>query len=247
MELSARLGRARARRDLHDRSRRAGRRGRGRRGRGPARRTSPGIGEAAPIERYDESAASALAWLESTRTSLGDDPWALDEIDARCRRRVRGARRRRRRAPRPAGQARRRARSARLLGLRRAGPPTSWTVWLGDPDDMARGPRRRARRFRRLKLKLGGRDGLDLERVRAVRAAHRPPAPGRRQRVLVARRGARVPAADAARSTASSRSPRGRPGRARAASARSPVPIYVDEDCHTLADVAPAPSARTGS
>ena len=27
----------------------------------------------------------------------------------------------------------------RLLGLERAGPPTSWTIWLGDPDDMARG------------------------------------------------------------------------------------------------------------
>ena len=26
----------------------------------------------------------------------------------------------------------------RVLGLRRAGPPTSWTVWLGDPDEMAR-------------------------------------------------------------------------------------------------------------
>ena len=26
----------------------------------------------------------------------------------------------------------------RLLGLERAGPPTSWTIWLGDLDDMAR-------------------------------------------------------------------------------------------------------------
>ena len=26
----------------------------------------------------------------------------------------------------------------RLLGVPRAGPPTSWTMWLGDPDDMAR-------------------------------------------------------------------------------------------------------------
>ena len=57
----------------------------------------------------------------------------------------------------------------RLLGLPREGPPTSWTVWLGDPDDMARRAERVAGRFRRLKLKLGGRDGLDVERVRAVR------------------------------------------------------------------------------
>ena len=57
----------------------------------------------------------------------------------------------------------------RLLGLRRAGPPTSWTIWLGDPDDMARRTEAVAGRFKRLKLKLGGRDGLDVERVRAVR------------------------------------------------------------------------------
>ena len=57
----------------------------------------------------------------------------------------------------------------RLLGLRRAGPPTSWTVWLGDPDDMARRAEKALDRFRRLKLKLGGGDGLDVERVRAVR------------------------------------------------------------------------------
>src|SRR5881409_1524602 len=56
----------------------------------------------------------------------------------------------------------------RLLGLRRAGPPTSWTVWLGDPDDMARRAEKALGRFRRLKLKLGGRDGDDVERVRAV-------------------------------------------------------------------------------
>ena len=37
-----------------------------------------GFGEAAPIERYDETAASALAWLEDV--ALGDDPWALDQI-----------------------------------------------------------------------------------------------------------------------------------------------------------------------
>src|SRR2546423_6634852 len=40
----------------------------------------------------------------------------------------------------------------------------------GDPDDMARRAERVAGRFRRLKLKLGGRDGLDVERVRSVRS-----------------------------------------------------------------------------
>ncbi len=58
-----------------------------------------------------------------------------------------------------------------MLGLERAGPPTSWTIGLGDPDETARKAERAhaSGRFRRLKLKLGGRDGLDVERVRAVR------------------------------------------------------------------------------
>ncbi len=128
-----------------------------------------GFGEAAPIERYAESAASAKAWLE--QVALGDDPFALDELGDGL----------------PPGE--HAARSAldaalydlqgkltglpvyRLLGLRRGGPPTSWTIWLGDPDDMARRAEKVAPRgFRRLKLKLGGRDGLDAERVRAVRS-----------------------------------------------------------------------------
>src|SRR2546423_12633299 len=58
----------------------------------------------------------------------------------------------------------------RLLGLPRTGPPTSWTVWLGDPDDMARRAEQVAGRFERLKLKLGAGDGLDVERVKAVKS-----------------------------------------------------------------------------
>jgi L-Ala-D/L-Glu epimerase len=42
-----------------------------------------GHGEAAPIERYGESAASALAFVEEHGGLLGDDPFALDEIGAR--------------------------------------------------------------------------------------------------------------------------------------------------------------------
>jgi L-alanine-DL-glutamate epimerase-like enolase superfamily enzyme len=42
-----------------------------------------GYGEAAPIERYDQSAEAALAYLEANADALGDDPWALDEIEAR--------------------------------------------------------------------------------------------------------------------------------------------------------------------
>ena len=131
-----------------------------------------GRGEAAPIERYGETAESALAFVEQHSDVVGDDPFALEEIGARL-------------AATGGEQAAKCALDAalhdlqgkllgttvnRLLGVGRVGPPTSWTVWLGDPDDMARRAAEAAPRFRRLKLKLGGGDGLDVERVRAVRA-----------------------------------------------------------------------------
>jgi L-alanine-DL-glutamate epimerase-like enolase superfamily enzyme len=58
-----------------------------------------------------------------------------------------------------------------MLGLAPTGPPTAWTISLGDPDEMARRAAAASGRFRCLKLQLGGMDGLDVERVRAVRAA----------------------------------------------------------------------------
>jgi L-Ala-D/L-Glu epimerase len=198
-----------------------------------------GYGEAAPIDRYGEDVASASAWLTGAASLLGDDPWALDEIHARL----------------PAGeQAARGALDAalhdlcakhagiplyRLFGLRLTGPPTSWTVWLGDPDDMARRAEAVAGRFLRLKLKLGGRDGLDVDRVRAVRSVTDVPlqvdvneywSPEEAEDALprLAELGVEyceqpLPAGDPA-------GPKLR--------ASSPIPIYVDEDCHTLADVA---------
>src|SRR6266568_6133322 len=42
-----------------------------------------GYGEGAPDDRYDESAQSALAFVEEYGNVLGDDPFALDEIEAR--------------------------------------------------------------------------------------------------------------------------------------------------------------------
>ena len=38
-----------------------------------------GYGEAAPIERYGESAESALAYAEAVSGELGDDPFTLEE------------------------------------------------------------------------------------------------------------------------------------------------------------------------
>jgi len=128
-----------------------------------------GYGEAAPIDRYGESPESALAYLEEHAEALGDDPFAVEEILDRLPRREFAARAafdmalhdlQGKLVGRPVHQ---------LLGLRREGPPTTWTIWLGDPDDMARRAEQVDPRFKRLKLKLGGQDGLDVDRVRAVR------------------------------------------------------------------------------
>ena len=196
-----------------------------------------GFGEAAPIERYDESAESALAYVEEQAELLGDDPFALEGIFDRLPPREYAARAALDAAlydlcGRLTGQP-----VWRLLGLRRAGPPTSWTIWLGDPDDMARRAERVGDRFRRLKLKLGARDGLDVERVRAVRAVADQPlqvdvnegwdeAEALESLPRLAELGVEyceqpLPAGDAA-----------------VLKGRSPIPVYVDEDCHTLADVA---------
>jgi L-alanine-DL-glutamate epimerase-like enolase superfamily enzyme len=197
-----------------------------------------GYGEGAPIDRYEETAESALAYVEEHAEALGDDPFALDEIESRL-------------APREWA-----ARAAidaalhdlqgklldvpvwRLLGLRREGPPTSWTIWLGDPDDMA-SRAAKAVDFSRLKLKLGARDGLDVDRVRAVREVTHAPL-----QVDVNEYWSYDEALDALPQLAAlgveyceQPLPAGDPDGPRLKTA-SPIPIYVDEDCHRLADVA---------
>jgi L-alanine-DL-glutamate epimerase-like enolase superfamily enzyme len=203
-----------------------------------------GCGEAAPIDRYGESAQSAQSYVEEHAELLGDDPWAFDEIMERLPEREYAAR-----AAIDAALHDLCGKLAgvpvwRLLGLRRGGPPTSWTVWLGDPDDMARRAQQAAPRFRRLKLKLGGRDGLDVERVRAVRAVTDVPlqvdvneywtldeALEYLPQLEIEYCEQPLPAGD----------PDG-PELKR----RSPVPIYVDEDCHTLRDVVPCAERAHG-
>jgi L-Ala-D/L-Glu epimerase / N-acetyl-D-glutamate racemase len=199
-----------------------------------------GYGEANPIERYDESAASALAFAQDAEELLGDDPFALEAIGARLK-------------GRPGELAAKAAIDAalhdlcgkvaglpvwKLLGLDRTGPPTSWTIWLGDPDDMARRAEKVRGRFNRLKLKLGGGDGLDVERVRAVRGVSDVPLQvdvneywsldealenvPQLEELGVEYCEQPLPAGD----------PQG-PELKR----RSPLSIYVDEDLHTLDDV----------
>jgi L-alanine-DL-glutamate epimerase-like enolase superfamily enzyme len=199
-----------------------------------------GRGEAAPIERYRETAESALAFVEEHGRLVGDDPFALEEIGARL-------------AEVPGEQAAKAALDAavhdlqgkllgvpvhRLLGLSRQGPPTSWTVWLGDPDDMARRAERAASRFHRLKLKLGGGDGLDIERVRAVRGVTDLPLQVDVNEWWTL--GEALAACDELASLGVEYVEQplreGDPG-GEELRRRSPVPVYVDEDCHTLADV----------
>ncbi|MDQ2983516.1 MAG: dipeptide epimerase [Actinomycetota bacterium] len=198
-----------------------------------------GFGEAAPVERYEESAQSALAYLEESAHLLGDDPFAFDEIEARL--------------PREQFAARAALDAAlhdlcgrmlglpvwRMLGFRRAGPPTSWTIWLGEPDDMAQRAERVQRRFKRLKLKLGGDDGLDVARVRAVRGVTDVPL-----QVDVNEAWTLDQALEAIPQLAElgveyveQPLPAGDPAGPRL-KGDSPLPIYLDEDCHTLADVA---------
>lgn len=199
-----------------------------------------GYGEAAPIKRYEESGESACAFLEEAGDLLGDDPFALEAIERRL-------------AERPREMAAKAALDSalhdlcgklagqpvwRLLGVDRAGPPTSWTIWLGDPDDMARRAEQLGERFRRLKLKLGARDGADVERVRAVRRVTDLPL-----QVDVNEYWELDEALDNVRVLAELgveyvEQPlrAGDAGGARLKKA-SPIPIYVDEDCHTLADI----------
>jgi L-alanine-DL-glutamate epimerase-like enolase superfamily enzyme len=206
-----------------------------------------GRGEAAPIERYGESAASARAYVEEHADALGDDPFALEEIEARLPPREHAARAALDAALHDLQGKLLELPVWRLLGLRRTGPPTSWTVWLGDPDDMARRAEAAAPRFRRLKLKLGGGDGLDVERVRAVRGVTGLPL-----QVDVNEWWSLDEALHALPQLAElgveycEQPLRAGDEGGRTLRARSPVPIYVDEDCHTLADVAGCASRAHG-
>ncbi len=200
-----------------------------------------GYGEAAPVERYDESAKTAKRFVEDHAELLGEDPFALEDIGERL-------------AAVPGQQAAKAALdgalhdlqgkllglpSARLLGVPRSGPPTSWTIWLGDPDDMARRAEAAATSYRRLKLKLGGGDGLDVARVQAVRGVTDLPLQvdvneaWSFDEALEA-----LPQLDALGVAYCEQPLRAGDDGGRALRERSPVPIFVDEDCHTLADVA---------
>ena len=199
-----------------------------------------GYGEAAPQGHYGESVESASAFLDEVGDLLGDDPFALEEIGERL-------------AERPGEMAAKSAVDAalhdlcgkltgkpvwQLLGLRQTGPPTSWTIWLGDPDDMSRRAEQVDPRFRRLKLKLGGRDGLDVERVRQVRSVTDLPLMVDVNEYWELDEAIENIAALAGLGVeyVEQPLPAGDPGGPQL-KREAALPVYVDEDCHTLADV----------
>jgi L-alanine-DL-glutamate epimerase-like enolase superfamily enzyme len=122
-----------------------------------------------------------------------------------------------------------------------------WTIVLDDPDTMARAAAAAAGRFKALKLKLGGRDGLDVERVRAVRAATELPI-----QVDVNEGWSYDEAVDNIAALADcgvvfveQPLPAGDADGPRV-KRESRLPIVVDEDCHSPADVRPCAERAHG-
>jgi L-alanine-DL-glutamate epimerase-like enolase superfamily enzyme len=200
-----------------------------------------GHGEAAPSSRYGETAASAAEHVGQAGALLGDDPFAFEAIGRRLDE-----------LP-PQGAARAAIDAAlhdlcgklaglpvwRLLGIDRTGPPTSYSIGITDPDETARlAEAAVARGFRALKLKVGGHDGLDVERVRVVRAITELPLRIDANEGWTLDEALAVIPALGALGVECIEQPlaAGDPAGPQLKDA-SPVPIYLDEDCRTLADL----------
>jgi len=208
-----------------------------------------GYGEGAPDPHYGESVESAMAFLGSVEPLLGDDPLAIGSILSRV-------------GDLPGEMAAKAALDGalhdllgkicgqplwRILGLEPTPPPTSYTISI----DTVEGTADRARRaagYHALKIKTGGPG--DLARVRVVREQ----APDALIRVDANEAWSRdftrqvmwelvelgvelveqpLPAGD-------------REGYAELHAAGLPLPIVIDEACHTLPDVAEAAFVADG-
>ncbi|MGB3377065.1 MAG: dipeptide epimerase [Microbacterium sp.] len=201
-----------------------------------------GWGEATPIEYFRESVPSVISFVQHWSGRLGDDPFAFEHIGGLL-------------ASGPGDRAAQAGVDAalhdlcgrlvgmptwQLLGLPRTGPLTVQTISLDAPGIMAAKARAAAEQGHRLlKLKLGGRDGLDITRVERVHASSGLPmivdvneywsyrealeSIPRLADLGVTHVEQPLPAGDAD---------------GPALKERSALPIIVDEDCHTLADLA---------
>jgi L-Ala-D/L-Glu epimerase / N-acetyl-D-glutamate racemase len=211
-----------------------------------------GYGEAAPQEDEGQTLEAAEAFLDELAAQLGSDPFALEEIDARMR----------------AHEGDLPAKAAvdaalhdltgklldqptwRILGLRANGPPTSLTLPIDTPDAMAARGREDVGRLPELavlKLKLGAGDGHDLDRVQAVAEATGLPLTVDANEGWTAdeafdliprlvQLGVRIVEQPLPRTSED----------AVALKRRSPLPVFVDEECYTLQDVAPVADRAHG-
>jgi L-alanine-DL-glutamate epimerase-like enolase superfamily enzyme len=203
-----------------------------------------GYGEASPQEEDGQTPTTAAAFLDGVAGELGDDPFALEAIEGRLRAH--------------AGESAAKAAvdaalhdlcgkllgqpTWRLLGLASSGPPTTMTISLAGPDEMAAKAHETIRRFpqlRAMKLKLGGRDGHDADRVHAVASATRLPLAvdvnegwqlDEALELLPQLAAAGVRTVEQPLPRASADGP--------LLKQRSPLPLFADEDCYTLEDVA---------
>jgi L-alanine-DL-glutamate epimerase-like enolase superfamily enzyme len=199
-----------------------------------------GLGEAAPSHYYGESAATVREALEAWAPHLGNDPFALDAIAARLDGVLEGQHA---------------ARAAiemalhdwigkklgvpvwKLFGLDPARAPLSCvTLGMADPEEMER-KLATVRDFPMIKVKLGGPgDVANLKRVRA----------GFKGRLQVDANTAWSPA-DAVRvlreieplqiELVEQPVDRGDLDGLEWVRDRSPIPVFADESCHSLADV----------
>jgi L-Ala-D/L-Glu epimerase / N-acetyl-D-glutamate racemase len=201
-----------------------------------------GFGEATPDPRFGEDVGSVTAFLERAEALLGSDPFALEETLARLR-----------------GPGKDLAAVAaidaalhdlcgklaglsvqQLLGVPSVGPATAFTISLDDPDEMAREAESAlASGLRRLKLKLGGRDGRDADRVASVRAVTDAPLQvDANEAWEFAEALELIPGLSSLGvEFVEQPLPAGSPDGAELKQ-RSCLPIYVDEDCCVLEDVA---------
>src|SRR5262245_38715878 len=199
-----------------------------------------GIGEAAPSHYYVETAELVEAALAGWAPVLGDDPFALDAIDARLDTVLesRGAARAGLEMAlhdwigKKLGQP-----TWRLLGLDRARTPDSCvTLGMASPEEMER-KLETVRDFPLIKVKLGAPG--DVENLKRIRAGYR----GK----LQVDANTAWSAADAVRvlrqieplgiELVEQPVPRGDLDGLRWVRERSPIPVFADESAHTLADI----------
>lgn len=199
-----------------------------------------GLGEAAPSAYYGETAATVREALTTWTPHLGDDPFALDALFVRLDAVLHGH-----------GAALASLDMAlhdwigkriglpvwRWLGLDRSRTPLSCvTLGMAEPEEMER-KLEMVRDFPMIKVKLGGPG--DVENLRRIRASY----PG----MLQVDANAAWNAADAVRvlhaiaplgiELVEQPVARGDLAGLQWVRERSPIPVFADESCHTLADI----------